>query len=66
MQINLQHSRVAIANVMKIIKDDSTNKQAPIQNKIAGIPKKYKSFTSGEGRNWAAIAVTNSQTGQLL
>jgi hypothetical protein len=71
LQINLQHSRVATANLMKIIEEDSTDilcTQEPytIQNKIAGIPKKFKIFTSGEGRNRAAIVVTNNQIDTLL
>jgi len=56
---------------MKIIEEDCTDIlciQEPytIQNKIAGIPKKFKIFTSGEGRNRAAIVVTNNQIDALL
>jgi hypothetical protein len=35
-------------------------------NKIVGLTKKYKIFTSGEGRNWAAILVNNSQVDTML
>jgi hypothetical protein len=62
---------VATDNLMKIIAEDSTEIlciQEPytIQNKIFGIPKKYKIFTSGERRNRAAIVVTNNQIDTLL
>jgi hypothetical protein len=70
-QINLQHSRVATDNLMKIIAEDGTDIlciQEPytIQNKTVGMPKKYKIFASGGGRNRAAIVVTNNQVDTLL
>ena len=70
-QINLQHSTVATDNLVKIIAEDGTDilcLQEPyiIQNKIDGIPKKYKIFASREGRNWAAIVVTNNQIDTIL
>jgi exonuclease III len=47
MQINLQHSRVATANLMQITEEESTDIlciQEPytIQNKVAGIPRKFR------------------------
>jgi hypothetical protein len=56
---------------MKIIAEDGTDIQCiqepyTIQNKIVGMPKKYKIFASGEGRNRAAIVVTNNQVDILL
>jgi exonuclease III len=56
---------------MKIVEEDSTDIlyiQEPytIQDKIAGIPKKFKIFTSGEGRNRAAIVVTSNHIDTLL
>jgi exonuclease III len=36
------------------------------QNKVVGIPKKYKIFTFGQGRNRAAIVVNNNQVDTLL
>jgi hypothetical protein len=56
---------------VKIIEEDGTDIlciQEPytIQNKVVGVPKKYKTFTSGEGTNWAAIVVTNKQVDTLL
>ena len=70
-QINLQHSRLATDNLLKITKEDSTDMlciQEPymIRNKIAGLSSKYKIFTSGEGRNRAAIAVNNNQVDTVL
>jgi len=46
-QINLQHSRLATDNLMKIIEEDTTDIlciQEPytIQNKIVGLSKKYR------------------------
>jgi hypothetical protein len=35
-------------------------------NKIVDIPKKYKIFASGEGRNRAAIVVANNQVDTIL
>jgi hypothetical protein len=37
-----------------------------ILKSIAGIPKNYKIITSGEGRNGAALVVTNNQIDILL
>jgi len=64
LQINLQHSRVAMDNLMKITEEDKTDiiciqESYAIHNKIVGIPKKHKIFVSGEGRHRAAIVVTN-------
>jgi len=46
-QINLQHSKLATDNLLKIVEEDSTDIlciQEPytIQNKIIGLSKKYK------------------------
>ena len=46
-QINLQHSKLATDNLLKIVEEDSTDIlciQEPytIQNKIVGLSKKYK------------------------
>ena len=70
-QIDLQHSRVAMNNLMKIIDEDGTDVlclQEPyiIHNEIAGIPRKRKIYASGEERLRAAIVVTNSQIDFLL
>jgi len=70
-QINLQRSRIATANLMKTTDEDNTNIisiQEPytLQNKVAGISKNYKTFTTGEGRSRAAVVVTNNQLDAIL
>jgi len=70
-QINLQCSRLATDSLLKIIEEDSIDIlciQEPytVQNKIADLSKKYKIFTSGKGRNRAAMVVTNNQVDTLL
>ena len=70
-QFNLQHSRLATDNLLKIIEEDGTDIlciQEPytIRNKIAGLPQTYKVFASGEGRKRAAIVVNNKKVGTLL
>jgi Holliday junction resolvasome RuvABC ATP-dependent DNA helicase subunit len=71
MQINLQHSKVAIANLMQITEEESTDIfciQEPyiIQNKVVAIPKKYRTYTIAETRSRAAIVVTNNHIDVLL
>lgn len=70
-QINLQHSRVATDNLVRLISENAIDMlflQEPytILNKIVGIPNKYKIFASGGGRSRAAIVVTNNQIDTLL
>ena len=53
MQINLQRSRAASENLIKIVTDDEIDIifiQEPytIQAKVIGIPTKYTTFTAGE------------------
>jgi len=52
-QVNLQHSRAATANLMKLVAEDETDIifiQEPhtIQGKVLRISTKYKIFTSGD------------------
>ena len=54
-QINLQHARVATANLMKYIADnkvDIISIQEPYihHGRAAGIDAKYKTFTAGEAK----------------
>ena len=70
-QLNLQHSRIATDNLTKIIEEENTDilcLQEPyeIRNKIAGIPRRLKIFTAGEGRHRAAIVVNNNQLDTIL
>jgi len=70
-QVNLQHSRAATANLMKAVAKDGTDIifiQEPytIQSKVVGISTKYKIFTSGEERCRAAVVVTNNLIDTML
>ena len=70
-QLNLQHSRVATDNLVKLIAEQGTKillLQEPfkIQNKTVGIPKRHKIFTHDESGTMAAIAVTNNPNDTLL
>jgi hypothetical protein len=70
-QVNLQHSRAATANLMKAVAEDETDIifiQEPhtIQGKISGISTRYKIFTSGVDRCRAAAIVTNNQLDVML
>ena len=64
MQLNLQHSRVATANLTQIILQYNIGVpfvQEPytILNKVAGFPKGFKIFTRRSGRKRSAIIVNN-------
>jgi len=70
-QLNLQHSRVATDNLVKLTAEQGTDilllqETQTIQNKIVGIPKRHKVFTHGVSRPRAAIVVTNNQIYTLL
>jgi len=70
-QLNLQHTRAATDNLVKLITEQGTGirlLQEPYtkQNKIVGIPIRHKIFTHGESRTRAAIVVTNNQIDTLL
>jgi len=70
-QVNLQHSRAATDNLMKLVAEDETDIifiQEPhtIQGKAVGIPTKYKIFTSGDDRCRAAVVVTNKHIDVML
>ena len=71
MQINLQHSRVATANLMQIIEEESIDIiciQEPyiIQNKVVGILNKFRTHALRESRSRAAIVITNNQIDVFL
>jgi exonuclease III len=62
LQINIQHSWAATNNLMKTIEEDDRDViciQEPyvINNKVVGIPRKYKILAHGEGRHRAAIVM---------
>ena len=70
-QVNLQHSRIATDNLVQYTSENALDilfLQEPytIQNKIVGIPNKYKIFAPGKVRHRAAIVVTNTLIDTLL
>ena len=55
LQINLQHSRLATNNFLKITQDEeidilSIQEPYALGNKLAGLPKYLAVYTSGAGR----------------
>ena len=61
-QVNLQHSRAATANLIKLISMDKIEMaliQEPYhyQSKLTGITKGYRTYAYGEGKQRAAIIV---------
>ena len=70
-QINLQHSRTATYNLMKVIDTEQPDLlfiQEPYeyQNRPVGIDKKYRIFTAGDGKHRAAIIITNNKIDAIL
>ena len=70
-QINLQHSKSATDNLIELIKKEEIDVafiQEPytIHNKVVGITKRYRTFTSSVGRSRRATVVTNNQIDALL
>ena len=64
LQLNLQYSRLATDNLSKIIEGKNTDVlciQEPyeIWNQLAGLSRRLKIFTAGEGKHGAAILVNN-------
>jgi hypothetical protein len=64
MQINLQHAKVATAKLMQIKEEKSTDIlciQEPyiIQNKVVGIPNKFKTYAIAGTSSRATIVVNN-------
>ena len=71
MQINLQHSRTATDNLMKLTQQDLTDillVQEPylIQNKLVGIKRSYRTYTPNEDKSRAAIIIANDNIDALL
>jgi len=66
LKINLQHSRLATDNLLKITQEEGIDIlciQEPytIGNKLAGLPKSLAVYMSGAGRKRAAIVINNKQ-----
>jgi hypothetical protein len=71
MQINLQHSRLATDNLLKILEEEDTDiiciqKPYNIGNKIGGIPLSHTVLTSGEGKKRAAIVINNKHIYSII
>jgi hypothetical protein len=69
MQINLQHSRLATDNLLKIMEDtDIICIQQPynIGNKIGGLPCSRTVLTAGEGKKRAAIVINIKHIDAIL
>jgi hypothetical protein len=65
MQINLQHSKSATNNLLKItdtVETDIIFAQKPcvFQNRPEGFGKKYRVFTAGTGKHRTAIIIRNN------
>jgi hypothetical protein len=64
-QINLQHSRAATDNIMKLIEQDKSDivfiqKPYLYQSRIAGITKAHRNYISHEDECRAPIIITNN------
>ena len=71
LQINLQHSRLATDNLLKIMEEEDTDIaciQEPyiLGNKIGGIPHSLTVLTIGERKKRAAIVINNKNIDTLL
>jgi len=71
MQINLQHSGLATANLLKIIEEENTDlicvqKPYNIGYKIGVIPRSRTVFTFGAGKIRAAIVFNNKHIDAIL
>jgi hypothetical protein len=71
MQLNLQRSKPATDNLNLLMKEahmDIALIQEPYvyQNQVTGISRKYRIFSSGQGKKRAYIVVTNKSTDALL
>ena len=70
-QINLQRSRTVTDNLMELTEKEGIDTvfiQEPYtaHNKVVGITKRYRTFTSSTGRCRTATVVTNNQINALL
>jgi hypothetical protein len=70
-QVNLQHSRAATDNLIKLVKIEKTDIifiQEPYLNKrkMTGISRSFRSYFSPENNNRAAIVITNKEIDAVL
>jgi len=67
----VQNSRLARDNLINLIQQDPTDivfvqEKYLLQNKIAGIPRAYRTYISKEGKSRKAIIIANDNTDQVL
>jgi len=70
-QTNLQHSRTETSNLGQLINQHNVDityiqEPYPINNKLAGLPRAHKVYTSGDGRKRTAIVINNDQLDATL
>jgi len=70
-QINLQHSKSATYNLMKITDTDETDfifiqEHYEYQSRPAGIGRKHRIYTAGTGKYRAAIIIINNNIDAIL
>ena len=70
-QINLQHSKSATNNLLKVTDTEETDiisAQEPYvyHNRPVGFGKKYRVFTAGTGKQRTAIIIRNDNIGAIL
>ena len=71
MQVNLQHSRTATDNLMKLTEQDNSDIifiQEPYlyKNRMAGLTKSHRNYISLEDKSRAAILITNNKIDAVL
>ena len=71
LQINLQHSRLATENLVKIIEEEGSDilciqETYTIGEKNVGLPRTYTDNATGKGRKRAAIVINNKQIDTIL
>jgi hypothetical protein len=64
-QINLQHSRTATSDLGQLINQHNVDityvqETYTINQKLVGLPRSHKVYTSGDGRNRTAIVINNN------
>jgi hypothetical protein len=71
LQINLQHSKAATCNMMKMLEKEETDliftqEIYEYQNRPAEIGKKYRIYMAGNGKHRAAIVIPNNEVEAIL
>jgi hypothetical protein len=71
MQVNLQHSRIATDNLMKLTEQDNSDiifiqESYLYKTRMAGLTKSYRNYISLEDKSRAAILITNNTDAVLI